>query len=275
MEEETRFEKIHGLPNFRIKHEGTGGHKTCKVPPKLLDVGEALALKHPLWDIIACPLDTPAKIVVTLNGEQLGYIVVVGEAFRIFSHRVKEVRSVAKYILTISPQRCISMVNKLFRGATRSELADVGMTQVRTGVVFAADRMERELRAPVHGVWMEVRKDIIAHWDEFLWFLTTINAGVPRTGDSLRVPELAHFSEGMGRMKKAFENNEGVVVVLMGEEYLLRTPKEMGHEPLVYTSATLPTYVRAGVGMLKLVANGQAVINIGHRATESSFYILP
>jgi hypothetical protein len=41
------------------------------------------------------------------------------------------------------------------------------------------------------------------------------------------------------------------------------------------TSEELPTFIRMGVGMLKLVEDGVLITNIGFKVDESTFVVLP
>jgi hypothetical protein len=67
-------------------------------------------------------------------------------------------------------------------------------------------------------------------------------------------------------------SNKSYLVFIEGMNYSVSLGQSL---PRIMTSEELPTFIRMGVGMLKLVENGVLITNIGFRVDESTFVVLP
>lgn len=73
-------------------------------------------------------------------------------------------------------------------------------------------------------------------------------------------------------IKKKFDSGDAVLVVLRGAEYLIEDAKTEGVK--TFSSEDFPHELRARLGILKLVEDGQFVSDIGCRVNASTFVVL-
>lgn len=66
------------------------------------------------------------------------------------------------------------------------------------------------------------------------------------------------------------QKNQGAVVLIHGDTYAV-DPEE--GDFCVYENATLPSLIKRRVGMLKLLGDGETLINVGYRHSKTEFYI--
>jgi len=67
-------------------------------------------------------------------------------------------------------------------------------------------------------------------------------------------------------------NNKSYLVFIEGMNYSVSLGQSL---PKIMTSEELPTFIRMGIGMLKLVEDSTLITNIGFRVDESTFVVLP
>ena len=85
-----------------------------------------------------------------------------------------------------------------------------------------------------------------------------------------RLREAYEDNKIKGSIAKCEKEKKGAVVLIHGNTYAVETDDGQFY---TYENATLPDLLKRRVGMLKLIENGQTLINVGYRESETHYYV--
>lgn len=166
---------------------------------------------------------------------------------------------------TTNIDKAVLAIRKYFYPKGREER----MASARSAAtkVISSEAYEKSRAKTV--AWHEVNK----HAEEFVDLnMDLYISQFPKVADKLVVAKQASLDmQTVEDIRVSFNKGSALLVVRDGNEYIVR----QGDEVQIYDDSTLPYEVRAKLGMLKLVANGQMISDVGCKVDTEVFVIAP
>lgn len=273
-----RYTEI-GIRNVMMAEDLSDPCIETVVHPALTPLLEKLAAVRPTWKFIghtrALRSEGPRfafRFRVYDGQEELGEVATEyrgeGQAFRIDNPRLqaKRVRGYATYTKDLN--KAFKLVIKSFGSKTSNERLTEAAEKAEEAVKRAAV-YRRSLSSHAYFHLQDAIRDFaLDNWEVFADVAKA--KGVVATALE-EFPTLYEDYAAAKVMEEAFDDKRGTLVYVRGSEYFLRT----GGEVKLATSEELPDHVRRAVGMLKLSEDGQFIPNMGVRAKEDVFYVVP
>ena len=211
----------------------------------------------------------PRRWIVSLDGEELGTI---GhdyyghkKCYAISNDRIQGKRERGWADKTTKIEQAKKIIMKNFRPKDLKELTNECVNTVRRSVnsnVYAsANTYSRLLQRLAH----YLATDLESNLDTYMQIAR--RAGYTEEQEFKEAIETNKIHRGMD---KCIQEKKGAVVLIHGDTYAVQTDDDQFY---TYENATLPDLLKRRVGLLKLLDNGQTLINVGHRETENQYYV--
>jgi hypothetical protein len=138
-----------------------------------------------------------------------------------------------------------------------------------------SSQMRNEAARHVNGfntIWrnsaFQLMDYVVAHWEKITEEMTAMGL-TPPPEEAL---DIYLKARGSGRLLKAYNADEGVLVLIRGNDYIVVRGSGDDKEVEIVSSEQLPPVVRRNIGILKLNGEG-AVFNVGVREGDDVFYV--
>jgi len=183
----------------------------------------------------------------------------------ISNHRISAARERGDAYHTTNIDKAVLAIRKYFYPKGREER----MESARSAATKVISSEAYEKGRAKNGAWHEVNK----HAEEFVELNMDLYVSqFPKVADKLVVAKQASLDmQTVEDIRVSFNKGSALLVVRDGNEYIVR----QGDEVQIYDDSTLPYEVRAKLGMLKLVANGQMISDVGCKVDTEVFVIAP
>jgi len=186
--------------------------------------------------------------------------------YTISNFRISNKRERGRADKTTKLDRAKKLILKNFRPKDLKELMEKTRTRVRHCVDSNGYVAESEFQTHYQRLSRHLINHVMSNLD------TLMEIAVKDGFD--RVEELKSTYEDYyikGRLREcANTKNTGAVVLIHGDTYAVETD---GGQFSTYENATLPDLLKVRVGMLKLIENGQTLLDVGYRENEKEFYV--
>jgi hypothetical protein len=265
---------------LEMHDNGKGNKVEATMDDYLAPLIEALALKHTDWKFEATYTSrrnssgahlmfTVERMKVTNKYEELGQVGLdytrAGKRFYINNHRVENMRERGSGVKTTDLNKALRHVDKFFGLKGLDEKLEEAKNQAHN----ISSNVAREKYYYYQNIWRSLeepaRQFILKNMEAF-------------TAATKNVQEIKKFPEALREMDNAnfvsdlICKNKTYLVLIDGMNYSVA----LGNHPSeTMASEQLPTFIRQGVGMLKLVEVGNIITNIGLRVAENTFVVLP
>jgi len=265
---------------IEMHDDGKGNKIEAVVDDYLAPLIEALAIKNPEWKFEATYTSrrnrsganlmfTGVRMKVINKYEEIGQVGLdytrAGKRFYINNHRVENMRERGSGVKTTDLNKALRHVEKFFGLKDLEEKLEEAKNQAHNIISNVA----REKYYGYQNIWRSLeepaRKFILENMEAFTAATKNINA-VEKFPEALREMDNANF------VSELIHKNQTYLVLIDGMNYSVALGK---HPSETMASEQLPTFIRQGVGMLKLVENGMIITNIGLRVAENTFVVLP
>lgn len=183
---------------------------------------------------------------------------------------------------TIKIDRAVSIFNRNFYPVTPAELLETRAEGLRIGIrqgrhkVYDTDELYKKLTGLL-------RPHIHSHLDEFIELAHTIERqGGIHASQFDRYPKALEEANTIKDVIQHMDDLEGCVVIIKGADYYVSNSEHIYKSEMMaeanaachqFVTDTLPTDVKRGVGMLKLLKDGTYLQGVGYRLTADTFYI--
>jgi hypothetical protein len=262
-------------------HDNNKGGKTeATVDTYLEPLIEELAIKHPEWKFeqysarrnlvgdgeVAWVYE---RMKVMDKYEELGQIGIdytrAGKRFYINNHRVEGMRERGSGVKTTDIKKAIRHVDKFFGRKNLEEKLEEAKSETHQVI----QNIAREKYYAHQNVWKileePARQFILENMEAFTAATKDVNA-VKKFPEALQEMDNANFVSDLIHKHKTY------LVLIDGMNYSVAFGKKPSE---TMASEQLPTFIRQGVGMLKLVDKGTIITNVGLRVAENTFVVLP
>ena len=264
---------------LEMHDDGKGNKVEAIVDTYLAPLIEALALKNPEWKFEATytsrklvdsgVIYTVERMKVINKYEEIGQVGLdytrAGKRFYINNHRVENMRERGSGVKTTDLNKALRHVDKFFGLKDLEEKLEEAKNQAHN----ISSNVAREKYYQYQNVWRileePARQFILKNMEAFTAATEDVNA-VAKFPEALREMDNANFVSDL------IHKNQTYLVLIDGMNYSVAFGK---HPSETMASEQLPTFIRQGVGMLKLVEVGNIITNIGLRVAENTFVVLP
>jgi hypothetical protein len=264
---------------IEMHDDGKGNKVEAIVDTYLAPLIEALALKNPEWKFEATytsrklvdsgVIYTVERMKVINKYEEIGQVGLdytrAGKRFYINNHRVENMRERGSGVKTTDLNKALRHVDKFFGLKDLEEKLEEAKNQAHN----ISSNVAREKYYQYQNVWRileePARQFILKNMEAFTAATEDVNA-VAKFPEALREMDNANFVSDLIAKHKTY------LVLIDGMNYSVAFGK---HPSETMASEQLPTFIRQGVGMLKLVEVGNIITNIGLRVAENTFVVLP
>ena len=281
--------------NIKLKtHDrGDGQMVESVIHPFLVPFMEKLALKYPQWtfeedgnnykwgvtgtngkmtktDITA----TTFKVID--KREELGTVYVdryhsKGDRFGVDNFRVAQLRERGNGMKTIHENKALKHVDKYFGKKDTSEKLADAREKAQRGIHRVSNDLSRKFDWAWNSINVNAQEFLISkYWEEFSQYArnqTNANATV----EFEKMPDYLADKKAGIQIHEAINSENYYLVHIEGLKYAVERPKE---GVKLVSSEELPEFLRRGVGMLKLLENGQIIGGMGLRVDENTFVLL-
>lgn len=239
---------------------------------------DALVKKFPRWQFIgqthyahSC---TPHFFRIYESGEELGSISYGdhykhGGQYIIRNKRIADARARGYEARTVDLKKATRMVVDNFGAKTMDELIRDSANELLNSV----NRVQEPRRRSFHEMWSLIEgfaKHYIAeHWDELKHDIAQ-HANLPANAD---FPAKYNALDEANNLSNAYRGygKRGTIVVIKDASYAL---KRGGDDPVIVTSDLLPRNIKAKLGMLKLLEDGDFVPDVGVRSRDNLYFVM-
>jgi len=247
-------------------------------------VVEKLAPLHPMWRFEVTQAQNFAgqkpevlKMEISEHGEVLGSIERRwhGQEYHMFvsNDRINEKMLRGSAYKTTNPEKAIAKIKKTFSRPSINERVDKAEKRVESFLLDQANfkaREEREVKAPIHNA---ATKYIMGEgWSLFLEHVETLPAN-ERANILKNIQERDRLKDEMltiESVQSKFMDKKTALVIKDAGKYVVK----IGDSVQIYDDNTLPTNLRGGLGLLKLVDVEHFLSDIGCRVSNEVFVLL-
>jgi len=243
-----------------------------------------LADKFPKWKFVGISLTQteasrtkeqadwkwyPRRWTVYLDGEELGEI---GkdyyghkQCYTISNDRIRDKRERGWAAKTSKIEQAKKIIMKNFRPKDLKELMREAENTVRRNVATSVYTAESEWEGHYRRLTRYLSDYVMSNFDKYSQIASQYGFEVDETLKSTYEAFQIRRSIGKCEIEK-----KGAVVLIHGDTYAVQTDDRQFY---TYENATLPDLLKRRVGMLKLIENGQTLINVGYRESENQYYV--
>ena len=203
------------------------------------------------------------------GSEYLGSVGIsyAGSGYRIAvdSHRITESRKSGRAFRTENLERATLAIRKNFYRMPDAERVEKVMTNVGNQLSHAHWDTQRDLTGKERAVFEKAKDFATSNMEQYIHQYPDRGVYV----EAFAKAKLDH--DTTGHISKMQEKGELILVVRESEHYIVK----VGGTITSMTDDALSEDLRAKLGMLKLVENGQCIEGMGFRSDESTFLITP
>jgi hypothetical protein len=190
-----------------------------------------------------------------------------GNRFFVTNDRIMKERQRGSVTRTKDLKKALKLVSKMFFPKTDKEL--VKEITIRGKDILGNYRYRKQQN--FHDIWRNMNKGMLLYIRENLAEFRAFTAGAGMSIDGLENFETAwQEKDKSSELEKAYAEGRASMVTLMGDVFYFTfkdTPAVSFHRDEVTPE------IKTKVGMLKLVANGEAIDNVGFKCEEDVFVI--
>ena len=193
------------------------------------------------------------------------------DAYYVENERVNKERERGSGATTKDMKKAIRLVEKMFGSKTVEERIDAVREDLANIVHHVNQDRSRKYEDTFKRATKGMRMYMLKNWGT-LSKIALENGGDPQAIDSLlTVRDEAVLAKGM---YKCWQNESGRVVLIHGNDYVVRSKQE-GEEKRthIYSQTDVPEDIKRGIGMLKLVDVKFYIENVGIRISENAFFL--
>lgn len=185
--------------------------------------------------------------------------------YTISNHRIQDKRERGYADKTTKVDKAKKLILKNFRPKDLKELMHAAKRTVRSSVGTHVYMAESEWQKHYQRLCRFLSDHIMNDLDEYIQ--TASEYGFEGNNKLKDAYEDYHIKRSIGQCE---QQKKGAVVLIHGNTYAVESDDGQFY---TYENATLPDLLKRRVGMLKLVENGQTLINVGYRETENHYYV--
>jgi hypothetical protein len=287
MIDNTRFDYTPlDTPNLLIRSSKNVAPHEMVLHPFIAPLVEKVMKAQPLWKLVIessyFSSDGPRQAYTFrfyADNEELGTLSMgrnnkSNYVFELDNHRLKASRERGWVTTTVDQKKAFKIILKDFAPRSMKEHLAEASKKISSAVSAAASTSMRPVREALGYLEKPFQHFAIANWEAFC--KSEEANGIPAS----KVGLLDTFLETYERGSKASDMNAkhnvklGHYVVLQGSDYIV---SQLGKqdEAQTLTSDKLSEHMRARIGLLKLVEDGQFIAGVGVRTNATMFYIVP
>lgn len=190
----------------------------------------------------------------------------------IYNHRIARAQERRNYKSTSSGDKAVAITKKYFAPLSRAEVIESAVKKASDAlrdVVWSAERSTRDLRSAISHVAFDFVTD---GGGDFHYYLTS--KGLTTVEEQMRKYEEVNACYQAAKMiNDQFAKDKSMVIVKVDApegKYLVK----QGDNVQYLSDDTFPEEYRSGLGMLKLVEDGQLVTGVGVRVDGYVFVLV-
>jgi PHD/YefM family antitoxin component YafN of YafNO toxin-antitoxin module len=211
----------------------------------------------------------PRRWTVYLDGEELGTIGMDyyghKKCYAISNDRIGNKRERGWADKTTKIEQAKKIIMKNFRPKDLKELTTECVNTVRRNVTSNVYASASTYSRLLQRLAQYLAADLESNLDTYMQIAR--RAGYTEEQEFKEAIETSKIHRSMD---KCTQENKGAVVLIHGDTYAVQTDDG---QFCTYENATLPDLLKRRVGMLKLVENGETLINVGYRENENRYYV--
>jgi hypothetical protein len=268
----TDFEKI---------ESATSPNPIFGVQPHLAVLTQAVIAKYPQWQLVAIAANQyytdnsvtgrlVTKFTVMEKREVIGYIgwdysYTRGDQYVIGNDRISQEMERQSHTKTTKIDVAMRHIKKHFSPKTTDEHFAKSVNETSQGLYKQVQNLNYSARNTYDEIKYDVVKFIDSRWNEFASTLEPTQENKAAKYLAVRTK-----LEAVNAIQESCQKRLSYDILLRGNEYVIR------HNGVVsiFDNEHIPQELKMKLGMLKLVAVGEAVDGIGYRGTEDCFIVV-
>ena len=191
-----------------------------------------------------------------------------GDAFLFDNTRLAAARQRGHGTRTKSESKAFKTIIKSFGAKTVTERLNAATDKARERVLSAYASRRSMFHSTQSTISEAMTLFVRDHYEAFAKFAE--DRGI-HSGMVDEFPDRHQAFLDTRNIAQVSESGEGIIVMLHDSDYVVRVKDEVS----ILTNAELTPHLRRSIGMLKLVAHNQHIANVGVRACEDVFFIVP
>jgi hypothetical protein len=263
--------------------QGWDRFKSATVHPFLIPLIEAISRKRPTWRFVFTDygsLNHDNIYVCTSmridDGDQsLGSVSKAwtshGDSYDIHNQRMKDKTYRNKSTRTKDLKKATKLILDHFYGLTPEEHIRKALNDSRKMVGDNNANASYTMRSTYDHLRDEVTLFLMSNWDAFMAFPSSTPSSQQRKE---AFPGLVETLNTVRPMNEQFQSCKGNLVVTLGEAYYVVTMSADGNKYERLTTDTVPSRIKEGVGLLKLVEPKKYIASVGTRVDNNVFFIM-
>lgn len=170
---------------------------------------------------------------------------------------------------TTDINKAIKIIEANFKRLSRKEITESKLYAAKNNIYSAMTGKSRSFQAYVKDITPAVMKVFDEHYEEIKHLIPEVSSETFTAYSTAR----EDYLEVDGMYRIADKKAPGLVLTIVGNEYLAVNRLDASGEPVVFTSDTLPMGYRAKLGMLKLIEPGNLITGVGARTSEDTYIL--
>jgi hypothetical protein len=267
------------------KYEAESRHPILGVHPHLAVLAQAVLAKYPQWQLVASQSNqhyndtdvTPSvsgrlitRFNITEKREEVGYIgwdysYSRGDQYVIGNDRISQEMERQSHTKTTKIDVAMRHIKKHFSPKTTNEQFTKSIEATKQSLHQKVATHGYQARSTYDTFRGEIGRYIDSNWELFTATLTPeqVLTAAQYKEEKAKLDAVAWIQETANK-KLSYD------ILLRGNEYVIR------HNGVVNicTNEAIPQELKMKLGMLKLVAVGEAIENMGYRGTEDCFVVI-
>lgn len=170
---------------------------------------------------------------------------------------------------TTDNNKAIKIIEANFKRLSRKEITETKLYAAKNNIYSAMTDKSQSFQAYVKDITPAVMKVFDEHYEEIKHLIPEVSSETFAAYSTAR----EDYLEVYGMYRIADKKAPGLVLTIVGNEYLAVNRLDAQGEPVVFTSDTLPTGYRAKLGMLKLIEPGNLITGVGARTSDDTYIL--
>ena len=200
------------------------------------------------------------------NGEQTAYC--------LSNQRIQHKRERGTADVTKDINKALKIMAKSFGLKTIDERIREARAECEVRVGHISNRKTSDFYSDYRRMTDALRHYLMGDkWEEMKQIALTNKADLTMLD---RLPNMYEDHVVAKEMESCVNDNKGVVVIIHGNDYAVQSFLTANDEPAVemFSTDTLPEWIKRGVGMLKLVEEGNMIGKIGYKISDGAFFVM-
>lgn len=255
------------------------------VQPHLAVLAQAVIAKYPQWQLVACSAQqyyTDNSVIPSVTGrlvtrfniiekrEELGYIgwdysYHRGDQYVVGNDRISQEMERQSHTKTTKIDVAMRHVKKHFSPKTTDEHFAKSVAETQQGLYKQVQNLNYVTRNTYDEIKYDATKFVASNWDMFVTTLTP-----EKVIDAAKYLKTQSKLEAVNAIQEACQKRLSHDILLRGNEYVIRHNGVIS----IFDNEHIPQELKMKLGMLKLVAVGEAIDGIGYRGTEDCFVVI-